>query len=51
MNDPKVQGIRGLPGITAKPHEDNYRYFDVTIQGPDGSPFESTFDFSFTLEV
>ncbi|KAF4607606.1 hypothetical protein EYR38_001678 [Pleurotus pulmonarius] len=29
------------PGITAAPHEDNLRYFDVTIQGPDGSPFSS----------
>jgi len=31
-----------LPGISAAPHEDNLRYFDVTIQGPDGSPFQST---------
>jgi len=30
------------PGITAEPHEDNLRYFDVTIKGPDGSPFQST---------
>ncbi|KAJ8522307.1 hypothetical protein ONZ45_g1109 [Pleurotus djamor] len=29
------------PGITASPHDDNLRYFDVTIQGPDGSPFQS----------
>ncbi|KAJ6617509.1 ubiquitin-conjugating enzyme [Mycena sp. CBHHK59/15] len=28
------------PGITAAPHDDNLRYFDVTIQGPDGSPFQ-----------
>ncbi|KAH7102877.1 ubiquitin-conjugating enzyme/RWD-like protein, partial [Auriculariales sp. MPI-PUGE-AT-0066] len=28
------------PGITAEPHEDNLRYFDVTISGPGGSPFE-----------
>ncbi|EJT99600.1 ubiquitin-conjugating enzyme [Dacryopinax primogenitus] len=27
------------PGITAVPHEDNVRYFDVTVEGPDGSPF------------
>ncbi|QRV78416.1 ubiquitin-conjugating enzyme [Ceratobasidium sp. AG-Ba] len=27
------------PGISAAPHEDNLRYFDVTITGPDGSPF------------
>lgn len=31
-----------LPGISAAPHDDNLRYFDVTIQGPDGSPFQST---------
>ncbi|KAJ8482325.1 hypothetical protein ONZ51_g5428 [Trametes cubensis] len=29
------------PGITAAPHDDNLRYFDVTIQGPDGSPFQN----------
>lgn len=29
------------PGITAEPHDDNLRYFDVTIEGPGGSPFES----------
>ncbi|KAI6000822.1 ubiquitin-conjugating enzyme [Pisolithus albus] len=23
------------------PHEDNLRYFDVTIEGPDGSPFQN----------
>ncbi|KAG8951386.1 Ubiquitin-conjugating enzyme 13 [Tulasnella sp. 424] len=28
------------PGISAAPHEDNMRYFDVTIAGPQGSPFE-----------
>lgn len=28
------------PGITASPHDDNLRYFDVTIEGPGGSPFE-----------
>lgn len=29
------------PGIAALPHDDNLRYFDVTIEGPGGSPFES----------
>ncbi|KAI6121254.1 ubiquitin-conjugating enzyme [Pisolithus sp. B1] len=29
------------PGISAAPHEDNLRYFDVTIEGPDGSPFQN----------
>lgn len=28
------------PGISAVPHEDNLRYFDVVIEGPSGSPFE-----------
>ncbi|KAF8519767.1 ubiquitin-conjugating enzyme/RWD-like protein [Hysterangium stoloniferum] len=28
------------PGISAVPHDDNLRYFDVAITGPDGSPFE-----------
>ncbi|KAI8854429.1 putative ubiquitin-conjugating enzyme E2 [Chytridium lagenaria] len=28
------------PGISAKPHEDNLRYFDVIIAGPGQSPFE-----------
>jgi hypothetical protein len=32
MSDP-------APGITAQPHEENLRYFDVMITGPEGSPF------------
>ena len=36
QNDP-VQGIAAIP------HEDNARYFDVTVQGPDGSCYEGTF--------
>ena len=28
------------PGISAIPHDDNLRYFDVIVAGPDGSPFE-----------
>lgn len=40
MSDP-------APGITASPHDDNLRYFDVTIQGPDGSPFASTCSLDF----
>ncbi|CAG8489244.1 9366_t:CDS:2 [Paraglomus occultum] len=28
------------PGISATPHEDNLRYFDVIIAGPSQSPFE-----------
>jgi hypothetical protein len=31
------------PGISAIPHEDNLRYFDVAIEGPSGSPFEGAF--------
>jgi ubiquitin-conjugating enzyme E2 N len=29
-----------VPGISAVPHEDNLRYFDVTITGPESSPYE-----------
>ncbi|CCE62011.1 hypothetical protein TPHA_0B03410 [Tetrapisispora phaffii CBS 4417] len=29
-----------VPGITAEPHDDNLRYFSVTIEGPEGSPYE-----------
>jgi ubiquitin-conjugating enzyme E2 N len=29
------------PGITALARDDNIRYFDVTITGPPGSPFEN----------
>ncbi|KAF8754676.1 hypothetical protein RHS01_05970 [Rhizoctonia solani] len=36
------------PGISASPHEDNLRYFDVTIAGPGGSPFEGG---AFKLEL
>ncbi|SCZ96857.1 BZ3500_MvSof-1268-A1-R1_Chr4-1g06790 [Microbotryum saponariae] len=28
------------PGISAVPHDDNLRYFDVLVSGPEGSPFE-----------
>jgi hypothetical protein len=31
-----------VPGISAKPHEDNLRYFDVDITGPEQSPFEGS---------
>ncbi|KAI9199410.1 ubiquitin-conjugating enzyme/RWD-like protein [Polychytrium aggregatum] len=36
------------PGISAVPHEDNLRYFDVIIAGPTSSPFEGG---SFKLEL
>ncbi|QSS59587.1 ubiquitin-conjugating enzyme [Histoplasma capsulatum] len=29
-----------VPGITAKPREDNLRHFDVTLEGPADSPYE-----------
>ncbi|KAJ8098663.1 ubiquitin-conjugating enzyme/RWD-like protein [Lipomyces tetrasporus] len=29
-----------VPGINAVPHEDNLRYFDVTVDGPSQSPYE-----------
>ena len=31
-----------VPGISAEPHEDNARYFDVIVEGPDGSCYEGT---------
>ncbi|GAA5849624.1 hypothetical protein JCM3775_001574 [Rhodotorula graminis] len=36
------------PGISAEPHDDNLRYFDVVISGPDSSPFEGG---KFKLEL
>ncbi|KAJ4994357.1 Ubiquitin-conjugating enzyme E2 35 [Stagonosporopsis vannaccii] len=33
MNEP-------VQGISATPHDDNLRYFDVTIDGPSQSPYE-----------
>ena len=35
-------------GIRASPSEQDIRYFDVSIQGPDGSPFEKGI---FSLEL
>lgn len=29
-----------VPGITAEPHDDNLRYFDVTVSGPAMTPYE-----------
>jgi ubiquitin-conjugating enzyme E2 N len=29
-----------VAGISAKPHDDNLRYFDVTIDGPSQTPYE-----------
>merc|ERR1711988_1752952 len=28
------------PGVSATPYEDNLRYFNVIVAGPEGSPFE-----------
>ncbi|KAF2130830.1 ubiquitin-conjugating enzyme [Dothidotthia symphoricarpi CBS 119687] len=30
-----------VQGISATPHDDNLRYFDVTIEGPSQSPYEN----------
>ncbi|PWY99638.1 putative ubiquitin-conjugating enzyme E2 [Testicularia cyperi] len=38
----------GTEGISATPHEDNLRYFDVVIDGPDQSPFSGG---KFKLEL
>lgn len=32
-----------MQGISATPHDDNLRYFDVTIDGPSQSPYEGMF--------
>jgi ubiquitin-conjugating enzyme E2 N len=32
-----------VPGISASPHEDNLRYFNVEITGPESTPFEGIF--------
>ncbi len=37
-----------IKGITAVPDPDNYRYFHVTIEGPEGSPYENGL---FSLEL
>jgi len=29
-----------VPGISAQPHDDNARYFDVKVEGPGGSCYE-----------
>lgn len=31
-----------VPGISAIPHDDNARYFDVMVEGPGGSCYEGT---------
>jgi len=36
------------PGVNAVPHQDNLRYFDVCITGPQSSPFEGG---TFKLEL
>ncbi|CAM9234650.1 unnamed protein product [Pylaiella littoralis] len=37
-----------VPGISATPYEDNLRYFNVVITGPEQSPYENG---SFKLEL
>lgn len=32
--------LGSVPGISAVPHEENLRYFDVEIHGPSQSPYE-----------
>lgn len=36
------------PGISAEPHEDNLRHFQVVVDGPEGSPYEGG---KFKLEL
>ncbi|KAM0698549.1 hypothetical protein Q7P36_002016 [Cladosporium allicinum] len=37
-----------VPGISAEPHDENARYFDVWVDGPDGSCYEGG---KFNLEL
>ena len=37
-----------VPGLSAKPHEDNLRYFDVRLEGPSETPYEGG---TFKLEL
>lgn len=38
-----IHCLSRVPGISAVPHEDNLRYFDVKIHGPSQSPYEGQF--------
>lgn len=38
--DTDLTSLSSVPGISAVPHEENLRYFDVTIDGPDSSPYQ-----------
>jgi ubiquitin-conjugating enzyme E2 N len=40
-----------VPGISAVPHEDNLRYFDVEIHGPSSSPYEGASYLSHILRA
>ena len=44
-----LTAITSVPGISAVPHEENLRYFDVTIDGPDSSPYQGAQDSTDTL--
>ncbi|KAA8915297.1 hypothetical protein TRICI_002654 [Trichomonascus ciferrii] len=36
----RIIKVNPVPGISAQPHDDNLRYFDVMIDGPSQSPYE-----------
>ena len=38
-----------VPGISAIPHDDNLRYFDVEIHGPSSSPYEGASYFCWAI--
>jgi ubiquitin-conjugating enzyme E2 N len=42
--------VHRVQGISATPHDDNLRYFDVTIDGPSQSPYEGTCDARAALD-
>ena len=40
--DARLVCLNAAPGISATPYADNLRYFQVLIEGPNSSPYEST---------
>eukprot|EP00483_Globobulimina_turgida_P005259 UN05269 len=46
----EIQRLRKerLPGIFVSPHPENIRYFDIRIEGPEGSPYQGG---TFHLEL
>jgi len=39
-----------VPGISATPHDDNARYFDVMVEGPGGSCYEGVSSYALRVK-